>query len=39
MLGDTPRAMADALLDKLFADHPELEEYLLDHLEILEAEQ
>ena len=39
MLGDTPRAMADALLDKLFADHPELEEYLLDHLEIVEAEQ
>lgn len=37
--GDTPRAMADALLDKLFADHPEMEEYLLDHLEILEAEQ
>jgi electron transfer flavoprotein beta subunit len=37
--GDTPRAMADALLEKLFADHPELEEYLLDHLEIVEAEQ
>lgn len=37
--GETPRAMADALLDRLFADHPELEEYLLDHLEIVEAAQ
>jgi electron transfer flavoprotein beta subunit len=37
--GDTPRAMADALLDRLFADHSELEEYLLDHLEIVESEQ
>lgn len=35
----TPRDMADALLDKMFADHKELEEYLLDHLEIMEAEQ
>jgi len=31
--GDTPRAMADALLDRMFSDHPALEEYLLDHLE------
>lgn len=37
--GDTPRAMADALLDRLFAEHPELEEYLLDHLEIMESAQ
>ncbi len=37
--GDTPRAMADALLDRLFADHSELEEYLLDHLEIVAGEQ
>ena len=30
--GDTPRAKAEALLDRMFADHPKLEESLIDHL-------
>jgi electron transfer flavoprotein beta subunit len=35
IVGETPRAMADALLERLFAEHPELESSLLDHLETL----
>jgi electron transfer flavoprotein beta subunit len=35
--GDTPRAMADALLDRMFAEHPGLEDALLDHLNHLGA--
>lgn len=34
IFGDTPRAMADALLEKMFSDHPSLEDRLLDHLRI-----
>ena len=37
--GDTPRAMADALLDRMFAEHPGLEDALLDHLTHLGAAQ
>jgi electron transfer flavoprotein beta subunit len=37
IVGETPRAMADALLDKMFAEHPELEEQLLHHLEMMGA--
>jgi len=37
--GDTPRAMADALLDRMFAEHPGLEDALLDHLNHLGAAQ
>lgn len=37
--GDTPHAMSAALLDKLFFDHPELETYLLDHLNNVERQQ
>jgi electron transfer flavoprotein beta subunit len=35
--GDTPRAKAQALLERMFADHPKLEESLLDHLETMGA--
>jgi electron transfer flavoprotein beta subunit len=31
--GDTPRAMANALVDRLFTEHPELEQALRAHLE------
>ncbi|MGA9165368.1 MAG: electron transfer flavoprotein subunit beta/FixA family protein [Thiobacillus sp.] len=37
--GDTPRAMADALLDRMFAEHPGLEDALLDHLNHVGAAQ
>ncbi|HEX9195757.1 MAG TPA: electron transfer flavoprotein subunit beta/FixA family protein [Azonexus sp.] len=37
--GDTPRAMADALLDRMFAEHPGLEDALLDHLNQVGAAQ
>jgi len=37
--GDTPRAMADALLDRMFAEHPGLEDALLDHLNHAEGAQ
>ncbi|THF63234.1 electron transfer flavoprotein subunit beta/FixA family protein [Pseudothauera rhizosphaerae] len=31
--GDTPAAMAEAFVDRLFADYPHLEEAMLEHLE------
>lgn len=33
MPGDTPRAKAEALLDRMFADHPKLKASLIDHLQ------
>lgn len=37
--GDSPRAKAHALLDKMFADHPQLEASLLEHLDALGTQQ
>jgi electron transfer flavoprotein beta subunit len=37
--GDTPRAKAQALLERMFGDHPELEASLLEHLNTLGARQ
>ncbi len=37
--GDTPRAKAEALLDRMFADFPKLEKSLLDHLDAVGARQ
>ena len=37
--GDTPKAKAEALLDRMFADFPKLERALLDHLDAVEARQ
>ena len=34
--GDTPRAIAEAFVERLFADFPHLEEAILDHLEQLQ---
>ena len=31
--GDTPEAMADAFVERLFTDFPQLEEALLEHLD------
>ncbi|WP_374263832.1 nitrogen fixation protein FixA [Zoogloea sp.] len=36
--GDTPQAMADAFVERLFADFPQLEAALLAHLDQLEAQ-
>lgn len=33
--GETPDAIAEAFVDKLFADHPHLEDAMLEHLELL----
>lgn len=37
--GATPKAKAEALLDRMFADFPKLEKSLLDHLDAVEARQ
>jgi electron transfer flavoprotein beta subunit len=37
--GDTPQAKAQALLDRMFADFPKLEESLLNHLDAVGARQ
>ena len=37
--GETPAAMAEAFVEKLFADYPQLEEALLEHLDQLAAQE
>jgi electron transfer flavoprotein beta subunit len=37
--GDSPQAKARALLDKMFADHPQLEASLLEHLDAVGAQR
>ncbi|MBS1230763.1 MAG: nitrogen fixation protein FixA [Proteobacteria bacterium] len=37
--GETPAAMAEAFVDKLFTDYPQLEEALLEHLDQLAAQE
>ena len=37
--GDTPQAKAEALLDRMFADFPKLEESLIEHLDAVGARQ
>lgn len=37
--GDSPEAMATAFVDKLFADHPQLEQALIEHLDQLATQE